>query len=220
MFDFLNIVRIFLDKVNGYIIFNKVSKWDNNLKNTLQVFSLKINVEDIPSYGLELISTLDKDGLLDELQFHKGEEFRLYSPVSFSLKVTKSHRNIFLKGRVCTNLILKCSRCLKDVDYPLRSDLEYTFCSTKEEGFVDDLELSSEDLGVSFYQGKEIDLSQVIIEHIVMAVPFKPLCQSLCKGLCPNCGIDLNEDICECAKDSELNVEFSGLRNFKIENRG
>ncbi len=177
---------------------------------------MKLKVEDIPSCGLELISTLEKDCLLGELQWRKGEEFRLYSPVSFNLKVTKSQRNIFLKGNVCTNLTLKCSRCLKEIDYPLISDLEYTFCPTKEKEFVDDLELNSEDMEFSFYQGEDIDISQVIIEHIIMAIPFKPLCQSLCKGLCPNCGIDLNEDICECAKDSEFNVEFSGLKNFKL----
>ena len=180
---------------------------------------MKINVEDIPSCGLELRSTLEKDCLLGELQFHKGEEFRLYSPVSFNLKVTKSHKNIFIKGNVRTDLVLICSRCLKESDYPLTSDLEYTFCPTKEEEFVDDLELRSEDMEFSFYKGEQIDLSQVIIEHIIMSIPLKPLCQVLCKGLCPNCGIDQNQDTCECSKDNELNIVFSELGNFKIESR-
>ncbi|MDY6856423.1 MAG: DUF177 domain-containing protein [Thermodesulfobacteriota bacterium] len=180
---------------------------------------MKINVEDIPSCGLELHSTLENDSLLGELQSFKAEELKLYSPISSTLKITKSHKNIFIKGNIQTNLTLTCSRCLKESDYPLTSDLEYTFCPTNEEEFVDDLELRSEELEFSFYKGEQIDLSQVIIEHIIIAIPLKPLCHVSCKGLCPKCGIDLNQDICECSKGNEFNIGFSELGNFKTESR-
>jgi uncharacterized protein len=57
------------------------------------------------------------------------------------------------------------------------------------------------DLDVGFYRDDQIDLSAVLSEQVVIDVPMKPVCSEECKGLCPNCGADLNEGECNCKED-------------------
>ena len=43
-----------------------------------------------------------------------------------------------------------------------------------------------------FFEGGEIHLSEIACEQIFLEIPYQPLCQEDCKGLCPQCGRDLN----------------------------
>lgn len=179
---------------------------------------LKLKIEDIPSSGLDLREVLDKDWLKGISEDHKKIENRFISPISLDLRVAKLGRDIFVHGSIATDLIMECTRCLKEFDYPLISDFKYTFCPATDKGIADDVELTSEDLEFSFYQGEEIDISQVILEEIILAISFNPLCHELCRGLCHQCGKDLNKESCKCSKE-KFNIRFSELRDFKVESR-
>ena len=76
-------------------------------------------------------------------------------------------------------------------------------------------ELEEEDLDLSFYEGEEIDLSPLVQEQIILALPTRPLCRESCKGLCPQCGVNLNVQTCTCATvvdDPRLEV----LRTLRV----
>jgi uncharacterized protein len=49
--------------------------------------------------------------------------------------------------------------------------------------------------------GPEIDLTQAVVDQVVLALPLQPRCRDACKGLCPCCGYDLNLGQCGCADD-------------------
>lgn len=178
-----------------------------------------LNIEEIPIGGLDIKQTLGQDWLKDTLRdIRETGECRFSAPISFDLRVTKSSRNVFVHGNIATNLVMKCSRCLKDFDYPiLIHNFKYTFCPAEDKRVVDDLELNGEDLEFSFYLGEEINIAQVILEQVTLAVPFKPLCHDLCRGLCYQCGTDLNKERCECSKENKFNIRFSKLRDLKVE---
>ncbi|MEW6614991.1 MAG: DUF177 domain-containing protein [Thermodesulfobacteriota bacterium] len=178
-----------------------------------------LNIEDIPISGLDIKQTLDQDWLKDTLRdIRETGECRFSAPISFDLKVTRSGRNVFVHGNISTNFVMKCSRCLKDFDCPIIiSNFKYTFCPAEDKEVGDDLELSSEDLEFSFYIGEEINISQVILEQVILAIPFKPLCHDLCRGLCYKCGMDLNKEVCKCSKENKFNIGFSKLRDLKVE---
>lgn len=72
--------------------------------------------------------------------------------------------------------------------------------SHREEG-LDDRGLKADELAVSFYQDERIDLSQMTLEQIVLALPMKPLCKADCRGLCPECGANRNTTRCACAPE-------------------
>ena len=63
---------------------------------------------------------------------------------------------------------------------------------------------------------RKIDLVPLIVAALLLEVPLVPLCDDDCKGLCPQCGANLNEGPCGCSRD-EADVEaspFAALKNF------
>ena len=44
----------------------------------------------------------------------------------------------------------------------------------------------------------ELDLSPMVRDAVVLELPLAPLCRPDCRGLCPRCGADLNEEHCDC----------------------
>ena len=67
-------------------------------------------------------------------------------------------------------------------------------CRTEEER-----EVEEDDLETSYYRDDQIDLSELMREQFYLALPMKPLCREDCKGLCPQCGTNLNTGTCDCA---------------------
>ncbi|MGH7829255.1 MAG: YceD family protein, partial [Candidatus Binatia bacterium] len=54
------------------------------------------------------------------------------------------------------------------------------------------------EMGLSFYSSNEIDLSPLMREQVLLALPTRPLCDDLCRGLCAGCGVNLNHESCLC----------------------
>ncbi|MGL5514994.1 MAG: YceD family protein, partial [Sporomusa sp.] len=50
----------------------------------------------------------------------------------------------------------------------------------------------------NYFDGDEIDIIDLIRENILLAAPIKPVCSQSCRGLCPECGINLNIHTCSC----------------------
>jgi len=81
----------------------------------------------------------------------------------------------------------------------------------------EDLELTAEELEMSYYHGDFIDLAPMICEQIVLQAPMRVLCTDDCKGLCPHCGINLNSGSCNCHSDV-VDDRLAVLKNFRIKN--
>ena len=60
-----------------------------------------------------------------------------------------------------------------------------------------------------------MDLEAIIREQIILMVPLKPLCREDCRGLCPNCGANLNLESCDCKTDKS-DSPFAQLAKLKI----
>jgi uncharacterized protein len=58
-----------------------------------------------------------------------------------------------------------------------------------------------------------VDISEVMRQAVMLAIPLKPLCKEECRGLCPSCGVNLNEESCDC-KNEEPDDRWEGLRNL------
>ena len=63
-----------------------------------------------------------------------------------------------------------------------------------------------------------IDLSEVVRQHLVLALPFAPRCREDCRGLCPSCGADLNIGPCACPK-AEADPRLQILRQWAPDRR-
>ena len=134
----------------------------------------------------------------------QDSEYRVAVPVHVSLDIQKLGDEAFgVSGKALTNLEVSCSRCLEPflvaIDAPF--DLRYVpQAASLGEG---EHEVAEEDLAVSFYREGVLDLVELLREQFVLALPMKPLCSEACRGLCPQCGTNLNKSQCDCAPSWE-----------------
>jgi uncharacterized protein len=148
---------------------------------------MKIVITDIPDEGL----TVDVEEKLSL------EEVSAGSPVKGTLQVNKSDREVIVIGKVTSVLDLQCSRCLKGFRRPLDIPVNVVYHPVEEiaeerHGLKDD------EMDMGFYRGEEIDLQELVREQVLLNMQMKPLCDEDCKGICPNCGADLNAGSCGC----------------------
>jgi len=59
--------------------------------------------------------------------------------------------------------------------------------------------VQEDDLETSYYSDDQIDLGELMREQFYLALPMKPLCRDDCRGLCPQCGTNLNAGTCDCS---------------------
>lgn len=99
--------------------------------------------------------------------------------------------HLVVQGTVHTTGMYSCSRCLTPVSVDRNATLS--------EVYGTEAELPEDILP---YNGEYIDLTETIREILILSEPMKVLCRPDCKGLCPQCGADLNQGPCSCPTDS------------------
>jgi uncharacterized protein len=166
--------------------------------------------------------TLDQEETIasfTELQtLEEGGGCHFLAPLTVQVKVFPAGGLLELSGEFKTVIEASCSRCLNRFSMDLASDFELTLARelpsvTDEDGA--DVELSADEMGLTLVEGEEIDLRSLIAEQVIMALPYRALCDENCKGVCASCGIDLNQQACQCRQENVLN-KFAALKNFKI----
>jgi uncharacterized protein len=177
---------------------------------------LVLKLDEIPPEGLNLSWTEERSSLLAYLENLSQIDFDFETPLQSQARVWKAGQSVLIKGKVQTNLQLKCVRCLKEFSYPISSTFELTLHPLRETSSTEEKELGEEDMALGFYEGGDIHLSEIACEQIFLEIPYKPLCHEECKGLCPICGKDLNLTSCNCTKE-EFVSSFSALQKLKLD---
>ena len=142
------------------------------------------------------------------------------APLKAALRAQQIGDIVQIDGLISTRVRLDCSRCLQSYETPMASSFALTYspnAPSPEMGGADqeEIELSVEDMGLIYYQGEEINLQNEIQEQVVMAFPLKALCKSDCRGICPQCGADLNAGDCDCDRLPPTG-KFDALKNLKL----
>lgn len=116
-------------------------------------------------------------------------------PLEITAEVNKFEKNILCKVHLKTVAHYTCDRCLELFDRPLEFNFELLFRSGK-----DKLETDEEDVINLPAETVEVDLTERIIENLILEIPMKILCKDDCKGICPKCGANLNQETCQCSE--------------------
>jgi len=177
--------------------------------------SLKINVFLIPEEGQSFIFSEDNAWFKACFNDSERTDFTL-DRVDVNCLVTNTSGTVFIKGSFSAQIDICCSRCLENTKLSIGADFAYTLIPAKAET-REDLELTPEELEISYYKGDFIDLGPIICEQIILQIPIKALCSEECKGLCPQCGANLNTSSCNCRLDFVDN-RMAVLKNFTIKN--
>ncbi len=173
---------------------------------------MRVRVEDIPPEGLELAFTVArvKPGAVGP------QVNRIMELPRAELFLSRQGEMILARGRFAAVLELTCSRCLASVPYTVSGPLEMVFCPPPPPQEGDELELSQEDMEVTFYQGEEIDLDRGLWEELALGLPMAPLCSPDCRGLCPGCGRPLARGGCRC-QEPQADPRWAKLARLELE---
>ena len=168
------------------------------------------DIEEISDGGLNFSLLLNKDQLeIDQA----GLSVNVDIAVSGSL--TRVGDDVYLKGKVMTDVVASCSRCLDKLSCPIDSDLKSHFVSPDRYISAREVELHASDIDTEVYENQQIDLTQSVRDGILLAVPVICLCKENCKGICSQCGKNLNQGLCKCSNESFVDPRLEALRVFK-----
>jgi len=164
---------------------------------------MKIIIPEIPKEGLdvEIQETIESDSV------------PLPTPIRSRLRIEKLGTEIVVKGDLTADVKLQCSRCLKEFHRALSVPISAVYHPVEELKGRDHHEIAAEELNMDFYSGEELDLLSLLKEQITLNITMKPLCDDLCKGICPGCGADLNIETCKC-DIKNVDTRFAKLRKL------
>jgi uncharacterized protein len=97
---------------------------------------------------------------------------------------------------------------------PLESEFDVRYLPASQLSQEEDREVTEDDLDTSVYRDDQIDLNELLREQFYLELPMKPLCGDECRGLCPQCGTNLNTATCSCAAQ-QVDPRLAPLRQFK-----
>jgi uncharacterized protein len=101
------------------------------------------------------------------------------SDLRVDLRLESLHDGILVSAEVDGVVAGECVRCLIDIEQPVQVEFQELFAYSQDEAFEYEVH---EDM---------IDLEPVIRDAVVLSLPFQPVCQEDCTGLCPQCGVRL-----------------------------
>jgi len=174
---------------------------------------VKLNVHDIDEVAKELVYEESTDPLTGLLVHGNVCDFEFPAAAEVRVDYYRAGRELFFTGHIAGSVVGHCARCLEPYTFDLDKDFFLVLVPRTE--LPQDMDLRDEDLDLSFYQGDEIDLTPLVREQIILALPSRPLCREDCRGLCPQCGANRNVQPCTCVEaggDPRLAV----LRNLKV----
>jgi len=137
--------------------------------------------------------------------------------IDVEVEVTEEQGTALAQGTLRGSIKVACSRCLGAVSLPVNERFVLTFLPHESQVEGEDVELDEEDIDVATHDGEQVDIAPVLRDHIVLSVPYAPLCSESCKGLCPRCGADLNQGPCACPPADEAASPWGALKNLKLE---
>jgi len=142
--------------------------------------------------------------------FHSaGEEIRYHQPVTAELEFTNTGKLILAQGLINTVLTVACSRCLEPFNLELTMPFRLGYCENREQDF-DPLD---QDLEIRTFDGNFIDIGPDVEETVILSLPMKFMCSPDCRGLCAQCGQNLNIQPCDC-KHEQIDPRLAILREF------
>jgi uncharacterized protein len=111
------------------------------------------------------------------------------SPVEFEIRLEAVMEGVLVTGSATAELDGECVRCLEEIHDELVVDFQELFVYEEKDDETDD-----EDSGTSRLEGDLLDLEPLLRDAVVLSLPFQPLCQDDCPGLCIECGARLADD--------------------------
>jgi len=165
-------------------------------------FPMFFEIKDLELHPIEFEEKFEP-GVID-----LGSDYRQISPVESRGRadlVEEHHgkhkiiKDIRIQGRLTTSLESICARCLEPLIQDVKREFDLLYRPLGADAGRDEISVTEAEAEISYYEGEGILLDDVVREQILLTVPLKLTCREDCKGLCPHCGKNLNQEKCSCA---------------------
>jgi uncharacterized protein len=189
-----------------------------------QAVEMKVRLQDLPvSPHIELPVAFVRDaisGLALRAALERPDDDPDAGQATADLELSGEADAVFATGKVKGWLEVACSRCVTTVRIELDEDVVVTYLPKERVPPDDDVEveITEDDIDLFPYDGEEVDLEPLLRERLVLAIPYAPLCRTDCKGLCVQCGSDLNQTTCEC-QDQDHDPRLAPLRELALNSK-
>ena len=163
---------------------------------------MKLDLSEVAAHlGKRIRYEIDEPPLAD-----LDSALKCVAPVVGEITFSNTGRHIVVRGSFRTSLELECARCLR----PYRTDLSLPIDEALQiAGHLPDMPAEEEEEELQeeekepLFEDDILDLTELLRQSVMVAVPIKPLCSEECKGLCPRCGKNLDEGPCGCPPDED-----------------
>jgi uncharacterized protein len=140
-----------------------------------------------------------------------ADDVRLAAPIAGEVRLQRTGRSILADADLTTALVGHCSRCLTPTVEPIAVTLKEEALPSIDFETGVPLDVSDEPDALRIDEHHELDLTEPIREAISLAEPIAPLCRADCRGLCTECGADLNADPAHAHSDAEVDPRLAAL---------
>lgn len=138
-----------------------------------------------------------------ELEKAKLDDLQLQNLIG-SVTIDRTPQGLFVQGKFSADTILECVRCLKEFTYPLEWQFSELYAFKQKD---------VSESGLILPEDAHIDLAPLLRDYALLEIPINPLHDPNCKGLCIECGQDLN--IRDCGHTQDLNDSpFADLKKL------
>jgi len=152
-----------------------------------------------------------------------GPEFRQIADLNASgrAQLVREHHgkhqlinDIRVVGDLSTRVEIACARCLEPIvrDIGRRFDLLYR--PRGSDAGKEEISVTAAEAEIGYYEGEGLILEDVLREQLLLALPLRAICREGCKGLCPQCGQNLNQAQCNCAEPLE-DPRWAALKDIR-----
>ncbi|MFA5527135.1 MAG: DUF177 domain-containing protein [Peptostreptococcales bacterium] len=161
---------------------------------------MKIDISKLIDKKSNAINVTEKIFLKE---IHRGNEVIHTDGLTLEGKIVNVNEEIVFSGALTGNFKTQCSRCLEDVHENIAIKFNEIIYS------------KDNDDSIMVFEEKSID-TEIFAEGLfLLKLDMIFLCKTDCKGLCGQCGINLNEKECDCEKD-DLDIRLMELKKFII----
>ena len=163
---------------------------------------IKVNVAEIKK-RLVGQKTFAFDLTPEELEI-SSEEMEILGTIRTEGSISNAGDVLLLKATMSAQVRRTCGRCLKEFTAVTKAEVLEKFYPTSAENIEKD---------AFVYDSDVINITVPLRESLLLAEPLQALCQEDCKGLCPVCGVNLNEQTCECDTRT-IDPRLAALKQF------
>lgn len=138
-----------------------------------------------------------------------GRNIKFIDPIKYNGKIYKLDGDYIMTLDIIYKYEEKCARCLEPFIREDRTSLSGKLVK-KTDGTLKD-----EDEEVIYYSDEKLDITEEVMTMIILSLPMKPLCKEDCKGICPQCGVNLNKHKCNCVVE-DIDPRFAVLKDLRL----